>query len=87
MSGSRVQQDRSTRIQDAPESTIGRKPGGAAAGGARPHDLPQSIISRSRLRREEGEETELGSEIRDRDDAGSVYVGSTRKVPRGSDVE
>jgi hypothetical protein len=78
-------------MKEAPESTIGRKPGTAAAGPARPHDdraAAQSIISSSRLRREEGEETELGGDIRERDgDASSVYAGSTRKVPRGSDVE
>ena len=36
----------------------------------------------------EGEESELGSEIRDREEGGDrIYVGSSRKVPRGSDVE
>ncbi len=53
-------------LQDEPESTVGRKPGRGfehtgPAGGT-------PVRSGAAIRREEGDETEAGSEIRDRDD-------------------
>ena len=79
-----------------PERTSGRMPAGGANPGTRPQEDRgagqaaggSTSISGSRSRREEGEESELGSEIRDREEGGDrIYVGSSRKVPRGSDIE
>jgi len=79
-----------------PERTSGRMPAGGAKPGTRPQEDRgarqaaggSTSISGSRSRREEGEESELGSEIRDREEGGErIYVPTSRKVPRGTDVE
>lgn len=53
-----------TPIQDEPESTVGRKPGPGPEP-TRREGAPRR--SGAGIRREEGDETEAGSEIRDRE--------------------
>ena len=55
----------STSIQEQSESTVGRKP---------PH-RPGAPFARYRVRREEAEESDLGGEIRDRDEEGPAERG------------
>jgi hypothetical protein len=52
-------------LQDEPESTIGRKPGRGFEHHAGDDGAP--FRSGAAIRREEGDETEAGSEIRDRE--------------------
>jgi hypothetical protein len=59
-----VEVDMPIPIQEEPESTIGRKPP------SRPHGEPSEVRlprSGATIRREEADESEAGSEIRDRD--------------------
>lgn len=50
-------------LQDEPESTIGRKPGRGFEHRAEPEGA--KVRSGATLRREEGDETEAGGELRD----------------------
>ena len=52
-------------IQEEPESTIGRRPPGPTPAPERETRAPAR--SGAAIRREEGDESEAGSEIRDRD--------------------
>ncbi len=55
-------------LQDEPESTVGRKPDRGFEHPGRPGAAAASPVrSGAAIRREEGDETEAGSEIRDRE--------------------
>ncbi len=55
-------------IQEEPESTVGRRPSGPQPRPASPEgEAGGTTRSGAALRREEGDESEAGSEIRDRE--------------------
>ena len=75
-----------TNIQEQPESTVGRKPPhrppprppprkGTPAPTPTPTPERGEPFARYRVRREEAEESDLGSEIRDRDEEGPAERG------------
>ncbi len=72
-----------TNIQEAPESTVGRKPP------RRPPPWRSRVpledpFARARVRREEAEESDLGGEIRGRDETGEEEEGPLEVGEAGS---
>lgn len=68
-----------TNIQEAPESTVGRKPP------RRPPPWQSRVpaadpFAKARVRREEAEESDLGGEIRERDEEGPLEVGEAGSI-------
>jgi hypothetical protein len=63
-----------TDIQEAPESTVGRKPPRRPPPW-RSRVPPEDPFARARVRREEAEESDLGGEIRGRDEGDAPEEG------------